>query len=171
MPEPAVRHPSPDQLAAFGLGQLDEAASAAVETHLNLCDSCRTAVEDAPPDSLVLALRDPARTEQTTGAAPAPECPAELTNHPRYRVLGLIGSADPALGTEPPHLYATTVRWRTRPRRRPLLESWFYPLAVGRPLPPLPIGVDDDLGVTLDLEASYEDTCRLLRITDGAKSS
>jgi hypothetical protein len=34
----------------------------------------------------------------------------------------------------------------------------------GRPLPPLPIWLDVDLGVTLDLEASYEDTCRVLRI-------
>ena len=36
--------------------------------------------------------------------------------------------------------------------------------ASGRPLPQLPIWLDIDLGVTLDLEASYEDTCRVLRI-------
>jgi hypothetical protein len=79
-------------------------------------------------------------------------------------LLALIGRADPALGPDPPHLYAVTLRSRKRLRGRPLLDTWFYPLAFGRPLPPLPIWLDIDLGVTLDLEASYEDTCRVLRI-------
>jgi hypothetical protein len=35
---------------------------------------------------------------------------------------------------------------------------------VGRPLPTLHLWLDDALGVTLDLEATYEDTCRVLRI-------
>jgi hypothetical protein len=80
-------------------------------------------------------------------------------------LLALIGRADPALGPDPPHLYAVTLRGRKRSRGRPLLDTWFYPLALGRPLPPLPIWLDIDLGVTLDLEASYEDTCRVLRIS------
>ena len=79
-------------------------------------------------------------------------------------LLELIGRSDPALGAEPPHLYVATMRGRKRHRRRPLLDTWFYPLALGHPLPPLPIWLDVDLGVTLDLEASYEDTCRVLRI-------
>ena len=45
-----------------------------------------------------------------------------------------------------------------------LLDTWFYPMPPGRPLPQLPVWLDTDLGVTLDLEASYEDTCRVLRI-------
>src|SRR5581483_211335 len=79
-------------------------------------------------------------------------------------LLALIGGSDPALGPDPPHLYTATLRGRERSRRRPLLDTWFYPLALGRPLPPLPIWLDADRGVTLDLEASYEDTCRVLRI-------
>ena len=68
------------------------------------------------------------------------------------------------LGAEPPALYAATVRGRKRDRRRPLLDFWFYPMTIGQPLPSLPIWLDVDLGVTVDLEASYEETCRFLHI-------
>ena len=38
------------------------------------------------------------------------------------------------------------------------------PLSVGSPLPALPIWLSDDLNVSLELEANYEETCRVLRI-------
>jgi hypothetical protein len=79
-------------------------------------------------------------------------------------LLELIGHADPALGVEPPHMYAVTLRGRKRVKKRPLLESWSYPLKLGHPLPPLPIWLDVDLGVLLELESTYEDTCRVLHI-------
>jgi hypothetical protein len=79
-------------------------------------------------------------------------------------LLALIGKSDPALGAEPPHLYAVTLRGRKRLRKRPLLDTWFYPLVLGQPLPTLPLWLSEDLSVSLDLEASYEDTCRVLRI-------
>jgi hypothetical protein len=47
--------------------------------------------------------------------------------------LGLIGRSDPALGAEPPHLYTVTLRGRRRLRQKPLLDAWFYPLALGQP--------------------------------------
>ncbi len=37
-------------------------------------------------------------------------------------------------------------------------------MTIGQPLPSLPLWLDVDLGVTVDLEASYEDTCRFLHI-------
>ncbi len=79
-------------------------------------------------------------------------------------LLEFIGRSDPMLGAEPPGLYAVTARGRKRVRKRPLLDTWFYPMALGQPLPTLPIWVDLDLGVFLDLETSYEETCRLLHI-------
>lgn len=79
-------------------------------------------------------------------------------------LLELIGRSDPILGAEPPGLYAVTIRGRKRAGKRPLLDSWFYPLVVGQPLPKLPIWLDGDLGVFLDLEASYESACRVLWI-------
>ena len=79
-------------------------------------------------------------------------------------VMELLERTDPALGAEPPPVYAVTLRGRKRERKRPLLDVWFYPLAVGQPLPPLPIWLDIDLPISLDLEGSYEDACRVLRI-------
>jgi len=68
------------------------------------------------------------------------------------------------LGENPPALYAVTVRGRKRAGTRSLLDTWFDPMALGQPLPTLPIWLDADLGVYLDLETSYEETCRVLRI-------
>jgi hypothetical protein len=79
-------------------------------------------------------------------------------------LLQLVGGSDPALGTEPLPLYSATLRRRQRVRRRTLLDTWFYPLVPGKPLPTLPIWLDSAVGVSLDLEATYEDTCRVLRI-------
>lgn len=80
-------------------------------------------------------------------------------------LLELIGATDPQLGAEPPHLYAVTVRGRKRIGKRPLLDMWFYPMPVGQPLPTLPIWLNVELSLLLPLETSYEETCRLLRIS------
>ncbi len=80
-------------------------------------------------------------------------------------LLALVDRSDPTLGVEPPATYAVTVRGRKRAGERPLLDNWFYPMALGQPLPMSPIWLDAELGVLLDLEASYEATCQVLRIT------
>ena len=36
---------------------------------------------------------------------------------------------------------------------------------LGQPLPTLPLWLADNLAVPLELETSYEETCRILRIT------
>ncbi len=79
-------------------------------------------------------------------------------------LLDLLDRADPALSTTPPYLYGVTLRSRKPPRRRPLLDAWFYPMIVGQPLPTLPIWLSPDLRVMLPLETSYEETCRILGI-------
>ena len=80
-------------------------------------------------------------------------------------VLEFIGGNDPALEGKPPCLYAVTIRGRKRPRQRSLLDTWYYPMSMGQPLPALPIWLDDDLSIDMDLESSYEETCRFLRIS------
>ena len=60
-------------------------------------------------------------------------------------------------------IYAVTCRGR-RNGSRWRLESWEHNLAVGAPLPTLPIWLSPDLMVPLELEATYEETCRSLRI-------
>jgi hypothetical protein len=78
-------------------------------------------------------------------------------------LLGLIDKTDPAFEPTPPPIYAATCRGR-RVGARPRFETWAYPLVVGRPLPTLPIWLREDLAVSLDLEASYEEACQALRI-------
>jgi hypothetical protein len=82
-------------------------------------------------------------------------------------LLELIGQVDPSLSPKPPMIYAAACRWRTvgsPPRESPRLETWAYQLAIGQPLPTLPLWLDDDLAVPLELEASYGETCQVLRI-------
>ncbi len=79
-------------------------------------------------------------------------------------LLDLIGRSDPQLGTEPPPVYAVTLRNRKRIQQRSLVDLWHYPMTLGQPLPTLPIWLDTDLHILLPLESSYEETCRLLHI-------
>jgi hypothetical protein len=78
-------------------------------------------------------------------------------------LLTLVELTDPALPPEPPPLYAVACRG-TKKDRAWLLETWLHPLALGQPLPTLPLWLADNLAVPLELEASYEETCRVLRI-------
>jgi hypothetical protein len=78
-------------------------------------------------------------------------------------LLEFIGQADAALGSEPPPVYAAVCR-RTRKDDTWLVETWPHPLALGQPLPTLPLWLADNLAVPLELEASYEETCSALRI-------
>ena len=80
-------------------------------------------------------------------------------------LLALVGGSDPMLDPEPPALYAVTVRGHKQVGRRLIVDTWFHPMRIGQPLPTLPIWLDVDVGVSLDLEASYEDTCRFLHIS------
>jgi hypothetical protein len=73
----------------------------------------------------------------------------------------LIGAAEPVVARK--SLYAVTCqsshngdKWR--------VEAWEHDLTLGQPLPTLPLWLTADLAVPLKLEASYEETCRALRI-------
>jgi hypothetical protein len=78
-------------------------------------------------------------------------------------LLELIGETDPSLEPIAPSLYAVACRWRPTDKAR-MLESWNQPLSLGQKLPTLPLWLADDLAVPLELEASYEQTCRDLSI-------
>lgn len=78
-------------------------------------------------------------------------------------LMVLLQSIDPALGKNPPPMYAVTVRTRPEERRR-MLDSWYHPFSIGEPLPTLPVWLRGNLAVSLNLEARYEETCRTLRI-------
>lgn len=78
-------------------------------------------------------------------------------------LLGLIGQGDPSVGEQPSAIYAVACRWRDRGTSRSL-ETWYRTLTQGLALPCLPLWLAEDLAIPLDLEASYEQTCRDLRI-------
>ncbi|HJT36364.1 MAG TPA: DUF4058 family protein [Pirellulales bacterium] len=78
-------------------------------------------------------------------------------------LLDLIGHADPSLGAEPPAIYASACRL-TKQDNEWFLEAWLHPLALGAPLPTVPLWLADNLAVPLELEESYEETCRILAI-------
>jgi WD40 repeat protein/serine/threonine protein kinase len=101
-PAPSV-HPDLEQLAAFGLGRLDESESALIEAHLADCDACRSVVESVPDDPLVALVKAPVppiSTGEFLGGclkpvaplAPVPaRVPKDLVDHPRYRIQELLG--------------------------------------------------------------------------------
>lgn len=78
-------------------------------------------------------------------------------------LLNFLETGDPTLGDDPTPMYAATLRMRYEGRRR-LMDNWYHPLSVGASLPALAIWLTDTLGVSLDLEATYEEICRILRI-------
>jgi hypothetical protein len=78
-------------------------------------------------------------------------------------LMSFLGSSDAELGEDPPPMYAVTLRMRHSDRRR-MMDNWYHELAIGRPLPTLPIWLTETQAVSLDLESSYAETCRTLRI-------
>jgi hypothetical protein len=78
-------------------------------------------------------------------------------------VLAFLGHNDPTLGDPPPFIYATSCRYVKK--KKTLLEAWRHILTVGQPLPTLPLWLNAELVVPLDLEQSYEQACHDLWIT------
>ncbi len=70
-----------------------------------------------------------------------------------------MASADAAV----PNIYAVSNSSR-KAHGKWHLDLWPYPLAVGGPLPAVPWWLACQFPVQLDLEASYQETCRVLRI-------
>jgi Protein of unknown function (DUF4058) len=72
------------------------------------------------------------------------------------------------LGAKPPQIADSSiyaVSCRTRPGGKGVrVETWEHELHIGSPLPTLPLWLTEKLAVDLELEATYEDTCRGLRI-------
>src|SRR5262245_29804269 len=89
-----IDHPSRESLSDYGLGKLDEASASAVHAHLEVCHECRSVVESAPDDTLALMVRASATPPDPTLALSLalPEVPPVLVEHPKYRVVELLGT-------------------------------------------------------------------------------
>ncbi len=78
-------------------------------------------------------------------------------------LMSFLHGVDPALGSEPPPIYAATMRMRYDDGRR-MMDNWYHPLAIGQALPTLPIWLTEKWAISLALESTYEETCQVLRI-------
>ena len=84
------------------------------------------------------------------------------------RSANLYGELARRLGAEPPvganeSIYAVSLRnYSSKGRWR--VETWEHALTIGSPLPTLPLWISASRYVPLELERTYEDTCRGLRI-------
>jgi hypothetical protein len=106
-----VLHPAPEELAAFASGDVAEEQATEIGLHLADCEACRTVIETLPEDTLLSLLRQqseaaglpaalsPAAAAHDAATRTGPsavdlvtaEIPPELTAHPRYEVLELLG--------------------------------------------------------------------------------
>ncbi len=120
MPTENLSHPEHNQLSAFALGKLEDGAIDALESHLAGCPSCCRTLNEIQDDAFVGVVRecrrslDPGEAPTLAPAGTGPDKPAaaaatsivpqgtschsladfpmELVNHPRYRLLELLGS-------------------------------------------------------------------------------
>ncbi len=89
-----VGHPPEEELTAFSAGRLGEEALTRIEGHLTDCADCRDRLKSLPPDRLTVLLREPSREVNRPpdeGGLNA-DVPVGLERHPRYRILGKLGS-------------------------------------------------------------------------------
>jgi hypothetical protein len=78
-------------------------------------------------------------------------------------ILSLLEVEAPS-ATIPSSLSAVSYRAVAQEGEVQQLEVWPAPLALGQPLPTLPLWIAADFPVPLDLEASYQTACADLRI-------
>ncbi len=110
MNEVKAAHPDSEALARFVLGKLTPAEQAEFERHVSECQSCCFILQNVQDDTLVGRLRwangastpidaSKARSDPLQRVAPGPaeggrheqQVPAELKDHPRYRIVKLLG--------------------------------------------------------------------------------
>jgi hypothetical protein len=79
-------------------------------------------------------------------------------------ILSLLGVDLGAVELPPANLSAVSYRAVAREEESQQLQVWPAPLALGQPLPTLPLWIATDFSVPLDLEASYQTACADVRI-------
>src|SRR4051812_44635566 len=93
-------HPEAERLLAFSLGGLSPEDSAVVEKHLAGCRSCCEALASMGDRDEFLALIKTVGPPQRANPWPVvtnspsrfPDVPPELREHPRYRIVGALGT-------------------------------------------------------------------------------
>ncbi len=78
-------------------------------------------------------------------------------------ILELMGAADHLQLSPESNLYAVAYR-PLRRDKEDVIDVWSSPLALGRPLPTLPLGLRADLAIPVDFEDTYAEACLRKRI-------
>src|SRR5262249_31938786 len=78
-------------------------------------------------------------------------------------LLQTLDVSNGAIWESPSGLYAVVYR-TVRTEEQPHVEIWTEALALGSPLPRLPLWLGVDISVPLDLEKSYQAACESLRL-------
>ena len=82
---------------------------------------------------------------------------------PRFIAAPHVHLGSSIEGDATPPTFAASCRWARGGDAR-VLEAWAHPMEIGREIPTLPLWLAADLAVPLELEPSYEEACRALRI-------
>jgi hypothetical protein len=80
-------------------------------------------------------------------------------------ILELMDGAGSLRLTPESNLYAVAYR-PLRRGKEDVIDVWRSSLALGRPLPTLPLGLQADLAVPVDFEATYTEACLRKRLTN-----
>jgi hypothetical protein len=78
-------------------------------------------------------------------------------------LMDLLERTETAPWPDGQDLYAVAYR-TTKENKAWRLDLWPQPLALGQPLPILPLWLASNLAIPLELEPTYEETCQALRI-------
>jgi serine/threonine protein kinase/WD40 repeat protein len=102
MSQSSTTHPSPELVQAYRSGKLPPVEAASIGEHLALCPTCRAAANPSESETVTPPAADPFATQlhrpeedKTLDGLPTANpahVPAALVDHPRYRVLQLLGT-------------------------------------------------------------------------------
>lgn len=83
--------------------------------------------------------------------------------NPHNETMRLMEAAEATLLPADAELYAVAYRPVLR-REKPEIDLWTAPVAVGQPLPTMPLRLTGDLFVPVEFEPAYEEACRRRRL-------
>ena len=83
---------------------------------------------------------------------------------PAHSLSRLADAAAPEVPAADWPMIHWTLTGEKREPRRGVIETWLHLLQIGAPLPTLPLWLADNFALPLNLEESYEQACRDLRI-------